>query len=72
VACGEGCGAGVASVTRVAKPTLVSVITSGRYVGCLLSRGVQGTEAFDSCERSLGIFADSKLAHEAVLRSRAA
>jgi hypothetical protein len=55
-----------------AKPMLVSIIDGGRYVGCLLSRGVQGTEAFDSCERSLGIFADTKSARDAVMRSRAA
>jgi len=58
--------------SRASKPTLVSIINDGCYVGCLLSRGVQGTEAFDSCERSLGVFTDSKLAAEAVLRSRAA
>jgi len=53
--------------SRASKPVLVSIIDDGRYVGCLLSRGVQGTEAFDSCERSLGIFADTKSAHAAIV-----
>ena len=57
---------------RGAKPTLVSIIEAGRYRGCILSRGVQGYESYDSCDRSIGIYADAKLAHEAVLRSRAA
>jgi len=57
---------------RSTKPALVTVINNGCVTGFLLSRGVQGFEAFDSLERSLGVHADSKLAHEAVLRSRAA
>jgi len=58
---------GGASMTRSAKPALVSVITDGRYLGCLLSRGVQGTEAFDSCERSLGVFETADAAAAAVV-----
>jgi len=54
-------------MTRSAKPALVSVITDGRYLGCLLSRGVQGTEAFDSCERSLGVFETADAAAAAVV-----
>ena len=57
---------------RAATPVLTTVITDGRVTGFLLARGVMGVEAFDSLERSLGVHADSKLAHEAVLRSRAA
>jgi len=53
-------------------PRLISVINDGRYLGCLLSRGPQGFESFDSCDRSIGIFADTESARDAVLRSRAA
>jgi hypothetical protein len=58
--------------SRASKPTLVSIIDDGRYVGCLLSRGPQGFESFDSCDRSIGVFADAESARSAVLRSRAA
>jgi hypothetical protein len=57
---------------RSAKPTLVSIIEAGRYRGCILSRGVKGYESYDSCDRSIGTFESAELAHDAVLRSRAA
>jgi hypothetical protein len=54
-------------MTRVAKPALTTVIRDGRVTGFLLSRGREGVEAFDSLERSLGVFADAKLAHAAII-----
>jgi len=57
---------------RATKPAIISVIREQRYVGAILPRGPMGFESFDSCDRSIGTFADAKLAHEAVLRSRAA
>jgi len=55
-----------------ARPAIVSIIEAGRYRGCILSRGVQGYESYDSCDRSIGTFESAELAHDAVLRSRAA
>jgi len=57
---------------RTTKPVLISIIEASKYRGCILSRGKLGFESFDVAERSLGVHADSKLAAEAVLRSRAA
>src|SRR5262249_11184130 len=55
-------------VMRIApRPAIMTVISTGRGTGFLLSRGVMGVEAFDAGERSLGVFADAKDAHAAVL-----
>jgi hypothetical protein len=54
------------------RPALVSIIEAGRYRGCILSRGVQGYESYDSCERSIGVFESAELARDAVLRGRIA
>jgi len=59
-------------IARGTKPTLVSVISGGRYLGCLLSRGPMGYEAWDAADRSIGMFADAKAAAEAVNRSSSA
>ena len=45
--------------SRASKPVLTTVIADGRVTGFLLSRGVQGVEAFDSLERSLGVHVDA-------------
>ena len=50
-----------------AAPAITTVITGGRVTGFLLSRGVMGVEAFDALERSLGMFADARGAHAAVV-----
>jgi hypothetical protein len=54
------------------RPTLITCIRDGRCVGTILSRGPQGFESFDSCDRSIGTFESAELARDAVLRSRAA
>jgi len=54
-------------MTRVAKLSITTVISAGKVVGFLLNRGVAGTEAFDAGERSLGIFADARAGHAAVI-----
>jgi hypothetical protein len=52
---------------RVSRPTLTTVIRDGRVDGFLLSRGPMGVEAWTVDERSIGIFADAELAHEAIV-----
>jgi hypothetical protein len=49
------------------RPSLTSVLNGGRVVGFMLSRGRTGVEAFDAGERSLGVFPDAKLAHDALI-----
>jgi hypothetical protein len=57
-------------MTRVAKPTLVSVIDGGKVIGFLLNRGIAGTEAWTAGEQSLGVHADSTLAHAAIVAAQ--
>jgi hypothetical protein len=47
-------------------PNLVSVYDGQSYMGCILSRGRLGFEAFDKDERSIGLFADIKSAADAL------
>jgi hypothetical protein len=47
-------------------PPLVSVYEGRQLLGFVLSRGPDGFEAFDSGERSLGIFATMKKAADAI------
>ena len=54
-------------MTRTAKPTIVSIIEGGRYRGCLMPRAGGAFEAYDSADRSIGMFADAKGAHAAVI-----
>jgi hypothetical protein len=45
---------------------MVSVITGQSCIGFILKRGLQGVEAFDANERSLGLFGDPIQAAAAV------
>src|SRR5262249_9179183 len=57
---------------RVAKSALILIVDSGKYKGCMLSRGVKGYTAYDACDRALGDFETAQAAHEAVLKAFAA
>lgn len=46
---------------------LQSVYCGRSCVGFLLARGRDGVEAFDADERSLGLFANAKAAHAAIV-----
>jgi len=50
-----------------ARPTLHVVLVDDRCLGCTLSRGPQGWEAFDAAERSLGIYATPEAARDALV-----
>lgn len=50
---------------------LISVLINDRCIGYLIRRGRDGFEAFDSDDRSLGMFADEREAIAAVMRSSA-
>ena len=60
------------SAAAAKQPPMILVIEAGHYKGCLLSRGVQGFEAWDGADRSIGIFETPADARDAVLRSFAA
>ena len=47
-------------------PSLVSVYDGRRLLGFILNRGADGFEAFDSAERSLGLFNTMKKAADAI------
>jgi len=47
------------------------VLVGERCLGCTLSRGPQGWEAFDKDERSLGVFDTPELAHYALVAEAA-
>ena len=47
-------------------PPLMSVYDGQRCIGHVVARGKAGFEAFDSDDRSLGIFASMKLAADTV------
>ena len=53
------------------KPTIITIINGGRYVGCPLPR-FNCYEAYDGADRSIGTFETAALARDALLRSRAA
>jgi hypothetical protein len=53
------------------KPALMVVLVGERCLGCTLSRGPQGWEAFDKDERSLGVFDTPELAHYALVAEAA-
>jgi hypothetical protein len=59
-------------MSAAAKSALVLVVDGGKYKGTLLSRGVKGYAAFDSCDRALGEFETAAAAAEAVLKAFAA
>jgi hypothetical protein len=60
-------------MTHAAKqPALLLVVAEGRYKGCLLSRGLQGFTAFDSCDRDIGTFKTAAEARDAILMTLAA
>jgi hypothetical protein len=48
------------------KPTLVSVYSGRELRGYILNRGILGFEAFDSGERSLGLYRTLRQAADAV------
>jgi hypothetical protein len=50
----------------MSESAMVSVIAGARCVGFLIGRGREGVEAYDSNERSLGIFLDPIEAARAV------
>jgi hypothetical protein len=55
-------------MTRSAqRPTLTVSFQGTTVIGMLLSRGKSGVEAWTVDERSLGIFADAKGAHAAIV-----
>ena len=58
--------------TRGTKSALILVVDGGRYRGCLLSCGLQGFTAYDSCDRDIGTFETAVAAREAVLKTFAA
>jgi hypothetical protein len=55
------------SARGVAKPVLTTVITDGRAIGMILSRGLAGYEAWTADEKSLGLFMSTKDAHAAIV-----
>jgi hypothetical protein len=56
-------------MSAAAKSALVLVVDGGKYKGTLLSRGIKGYSAFDSCDRDLGTFETVAAAAEAVLKA---
>jgi hypothetical protein len=48
---------------------MLAVYDGQSCIGHLLPRGPQGVEAFDACDRSLGIFIDQRSAADAISRA---
>jgi hypothetical protein len=59
--------------TRTAKQSaLILVVEGNHYRGCILNRGVQGHEAFNAADKSIGIFETPADARDAILKALAA
>jgi len=59
--------------TRPTKsPSMILVIEVGHYRGCVLNRGLQGHEAFNVADTSLGLFETPTDARDAILKALAA
>jgi hypothetical protein len=60
------------TATRATKSALILVVDGRRYKGCMLSRGIKGFTAWDSCDRDLGDFETATVARDAIIKAFAA